>query len=125
MKKWFWRYGVCRLRRKASIALTTANRILKPICALFAVLEECGGGKSPACLGRWADSRPRDVVKQIIVLCILKLLKIESLFPHPSSAPTTVINCAVKAETEVKISQEHIPPFSPILSKELIANECI
>lgn len=32
---------MCGLRRKAGLALTTANRVLKPIYALFAVLEEC------------------------------------------------------------------------------------
>ena len=68
---------MCRLRRKAGFALTTANRMLKPACVLFAVFEERGACYGPACSGRWADSRPRDMVKQVIMLCILKLLKIE------------------------------------------------
>lgn len=68
---------MCRLRRKAGFALTTANRLLKPTCVLFAGFEECGAWNGPACSGRWAGSRPRDMVKQVIMLCILKLLKIE------------------------------------------------
>lgn len=74
--------GVSRLRRKAAFALTSTNRILKPTCSLFVVLEDCGMWNAPACSGRWADSRLRDMVKQVIMLCILKLLKIE--FPPPS-----------------------------------------
>lgn len=73
-----------RLRRKVGFALPTT---LKPICALFAVLEECSVWKGPACSGGWADSRPRDMRKQIIRLCIWKWLKIEELPPTPVLLP--------------------------------------
>ena len=67
---------MCRLRRKTGLAKTTANRILRPACALCAVFEEYGAGNGPVCSGRWAHPKPRDMVKQVIMLCILKMLKI-------------------------------------------------
>lgn len=53
---------MCRLRRKAGFVLTTANWVLKPICALFAVFEECRrpcvlkGGWTDTSLGTWGEA---------------------------------------------------------------------
>lgn len=74
---------MCRLRRKAGFALT-ANRVLKPICTPLAVLEEFSAWKGPAGSGKWAGSRPRDMVEWRIMLCVLKMLKIEPASPTPT-----------------------------------------
>lgn len=81
---------MCRLRRKAGFILT-ANSVLKPICTPQAVLWEFSAWKCPAGSGKQAGSRPRDRVEWRIMLCILKMMKMEQLHP-----PQLVNDCIVK-----------------------------
>lgn len=110
----------CRQRRKADFALTTAKWALKPICAVCSPWgRRCGACKGPACSGRWTDSRPRDLGKKVIMLCIMEVAGNRAApLLHLSPAPTAVINCAMKAEgTEVGINRVHMSllslPHSP------------